>query len=149
MVRRHIAAGATVLALACTMLAGGASTAAAARWVGYPTILAELRTGPLIRVIINRPPRHIEIKFRNLDEWEAVYPVGAEHGLQRLIHSRGIKLIFASSKPGPHAVKPAAVHHRLRYITAGVLLLLLAAGGAWALVHRREARRREAAERRP
>lgn len=108
-----------------------APVAQAATWVSYPTILHQLRTGPLIRVIVNRPLDHVEIKFANLDEWEAVYPPTAEATVQRLTERRHIHLIFASKRPGPGAARPAAVHHKVRYVTSAVLLALLATGAAW------------------
>src|SRR5439155_9615291 len=58
----------------------------AAKQVGYPALLHQIQSGPLIRAIINRKAGHIEIKFRDLSEWEASYPRGAQPYLQRLLH---------------------------------------------------------------
>jgi hypothetical protein len=123
------------IACVCTALALPAQ-AHAARQVSYPVLLRQVQSGPLIRAIINRKRGDIEIKFTNLDEWEAFYPPGAQPLLQRLLHARHIRVIFASShKPKP---KPKAVHHHLRYIAAGIAGALALAALAWALVRRRQ-----------
>ncbi|HEV2981427.1 MAG TPA: hypothetical protein VGX51_08340 [Solirubrobacteraceae bacterium] len=111
------------------------STARAAKPVSYPEVLAQIEHGPLIRAVINRRLSHVEIKFRDLSEWEAVYPAGAQPLLQRLLNQRHIHVIFASSHHAKATPKP--VHHHLRYIAAGVLGALALAGVAWLLIRRR------------
>jgi hypothetical protein len=59
------------------LLAGAPAQALAARAVSYSALLREVRSGPLIRAIINPARGDIEIKFRDLSEWEAFYPPGA------------------------------------------------------------------------
>jgi hypothetical protein len=111
------------------------ATAQAAKPVSYPELLAQVKHGPLIRAVINRRLSHVEIKFRDLSEWEATYPAGAQPLLQRLLRERHIRVIFASSH---HAkAKPKAVHHHLRYIAAGVLGALALGVLAWLLIRRR------------
>ena len=131
---RRAAAGLAALAmLLAVMLAP--PPALAATQVSYPELLREVRSGPLIRAVINPARGDIEIKFRNLSEWEAFYPAGAQPSLQRLLHARHIRVIYASRHRARAAVA-RPVHHHLRYIAAAVLgaLLLLGAG---ALVYRR------------
>jgi hypothetical protein len=118
-----------------------AAPSLAAMQVGYPALLREIKSGPLIRAVINRTRGDIEIKFRNLSEWEAFYPPGAQPGLQRLLHARHIRVIFAT-RPAATKAKPKAAHHHLRYIAAGVLGALAVLGAA-AFVYDR--RRRTAA----
>jgi hypothetical protein len=131
---RGLRARVLTIACLCTALALPAQ-AHAARQVRYPDLLQQVKTGPLIRAIINRKRGDIEIKFSDLDEWESFYPAGAQPLLQRLLHERHIRVIFASShKAKP---KPKAVHHHLRYIAAAVLAALALAALAWALVRRR------------
>jgi hypothetical protein len=110
--------------------------ALAARWVSYPALLGQITTGPVIRAVINRPPAHVEIKFRDLSEWEATYPRSEQARLQRLLQARHIRVIFATPR---HArqVRPAAVHHHLRYIVAGALAALALSGAALYLRRRR------------
>ena len=115
-----------------------ASPSLAATQVSYPVLLREIKSGPLIRAVINRTRGDIEIKFRNLSEWEAFYPPGAQPGLQRLLHARHIRVIFAT-RPAATKPKPKAVHHHLRYIAAGVLAALAVLGAA-ALVYDRRRR---------
>jgi len=133
---RRAAVGLVALAIMpAVMLGPPPKPAEAATQVSYPELLREIRSGPLIRAVINPARGDIEIKFRNLSEWKALYPVGARPSLQRLLHVRHIRVIFASRHRAGTA--PArTVHHHLRYIAGGVLgaLLLLGAG---ALAYRR------------
>jgi hypothetical protein len=103
--------------------------ASATTWVSYPTLLAQVRSGPLIRAIINPARRDVEIKFRDLSEWHAFYPAAGQPYLQRALTARHIRTLFVPRHPAK-ARSPATVHHRLRYIAAGVIgaLALLAAG---------------------
>jgi hypothetical protein len=118
------------------MLAVAPSNALAATQVPYPVLLKQIRTGPLIRAIINRTRGDIEIKFRDLSEWEAFYPRGTQSMLQRLLHERHIRVLFASRPRAAHA-KGAAVHHHLRYVVAAVIGALALIGAAAYLYSRR------------
>ncbi|HEY4426870.1 MAG TPA: hypothetical protein VGN08_01545 [Solirubrobacteraceae bacterium] len=117
------------------------SQAAAETWVGYPAVLEQVRSGPLIRAIINPARSDVEIKFRNLDEWHAYYPAGAEPALQRLLHARHIRILYVPRHP-LRAVRPAAVHHHLRYIVGGIAGGLALLGAAALLYSRRRPSRR-------
>lgn len=126
-----------VLALTC-------ANAFAATPVTYPELLKQVRSGPVIRAIINRTRGDVEIKFRDLSEWEAFYPRGAQPELQRLLHARHIRVLFASR---PHATRsrPAAVHHHLRYIAAAIIgVFALIAAAAYLYSRRRRAASRPA-----
>jgi hypothetical protein len=130
---------ARVLTIACVCIAlAPPAQAHAARQVSYPVLLQQVKSGPLIRAIINRRRGDIEIKFRDLSEWEAFYPPGAQPLLQRLLHERHVRVIFASSRRARG--KPKAVHHHLRYIAAGIVGAVALAALAWAIVRRRRAR---------
>jgi hypothetical protein len=126
---------ALVIALLAT-LALAPGSAVAATQVTYPELLNQIRSGPVIRAIINRTRGDIEIKFRDLSEWEAFYPRGAQPTLQRLLRERHIRLLFAS-RPHPAHSRPAAVHHHLRYIAAAVIGALALIGVAAYLYSRR------------
>lgn len=119
-----------------TVLGVTAAPSVAATQVSYPVLLREIKSGPLIRAVINRTRGDIEIKFRNLSEWEAFYPPGAQPMLQRLLHARHIRVIFAT-RPTASKPKPMAVHHHLRYIAVGVLGALVVLGGATFAYERR------------
>lgn len=114
-------------------------------WVSYGRLLQQVRSGPLIRAIINPARGDVEIKFRDLLEWHAFYPPGAQGNLQRLLQARHVRVLFVPRHPAS-ASRPAAVHHRLRYLAAAVVCLL-ALLGLGALLHRR--RRHRAGERSP
>ncbi len=108
-------------------------------WVSYPVLLAQVRSGPLIRAIINAWRRDVEIKFRNLNEWHAVYPAGAQPELQRLLRARHIRLLFVP-RPRAKAPRRATVHHHLRYIAAGAIAVLAALALLMVLYTRRRRR---------
>jgi ATP-dependent Zn protease len=109
--------------------------AQAAKQVSYPELLQQVKSGPLIRAVINRKRGAIEIKFRDLSEWEAFYPPGAQHELQRILHARHVRVIFASRHKAK--AQPHSVHHHLRYIAAGILGALALIGAGWFLIVRR------------
>lgn len=137
--RRFISAPLAAGALAACLLAA-APAARAETWVSFPTLLHEVRSGDLIRAIIN-PARHdIEIKFRNLSEWHAYYPAGEQSELQRLLDARHVRVLFVPRHRAAQA-KHTIVHHHLRYIAAAVLGACLLAAGAILLLRRRRARR--------
>jgi hypothetical protein len=105
-------------------------------WVGYPRLLAQVRTGPVIRAIINPQRDDVELRFRNLLEWHAFYPSGAQPGLQRLLQERHIRTLFvARAQHSPVARSPA--RHRLRYIALGVLAAAIALAIGLELYRRR------------
>jgi hypothetical protein len=133
---RRVACSASIVALVLALAASAA--AYPETWVSFPSLLHQLRTGAIVRVIINPARSDIEIKFRNLDEWHAYYPPADRRELERLTESRHIHLIVVPR----HRARAthAAVHHHLRYILAAILGALLVAGAAVALVRR--ARRR-------
>jgi hypothetical protein len=111
-----------------------ATPALAVTWVSYPKLLEQIRSGPVIRAVINRGPAHVEIKFRDLSEWEATYPRSEQPRLLRLLHARHIQVIFATPPRARHA-KPVT-HHHLRYIIGGSLAALALIGGAFYLLGR-------------
>ncbi|HEX4563281.1 MAG TPA: hypothetical protein VH115_02400 [Solirubrobacteraceae bacterium] len=114
--------------------------ASAETWVSFPALLHQVRTGDLIRAIINPARRDIEIKFRNLFEWHAYYPPGEQRELQRLLHARHVRTLFVPRRHHAAARAHPAVHHHLRYIAAGVLAALVLAGGGFLIVRRRSPR---------
>jgi hypothetical protein len=133
----HLRARLLLMALLAMTLAVPVPARAATQ-VSYPALLHQIESGPLIRAIINRSAGHIEIKFRDLSEWEASYPRGAQRQLQGLLHERHIRVIFASRHVAARA-KPRSVHHHLRYIAAGILGALVLGGGASLYLRRRRA----------
>ena len=77
---RRAAVGLVALAIMpAVMLGPPPKPAEAATQVSYPELLREIRSGPLIRAVINPARGDIEIKFRNLSEWKALYPWGHGH----------------------------------------------------------------------
>lgn len=135
--RRHALVLLAALAVLAPVLAPGA--AAAATPVSYQQLLDQIRSGPVIRAIINRPRGDIEIRFKDLLEWESPYPRSAQPMLQRLLHERHIRVLFVA---GPHPARSSSTpaHHHLRYIAAAVVaVLLLIAAAAYLRLRRRRA----------
>jgi hypothetical protein len=131
--RRRLVAAAAATALACAPTA--LAHPSGQTWVPYPQVLAQVRSGPLIRAIINPALMDVEIKFRNLDEWHAYYPPGAQAQLQHLLHARHVHVIFV---PRPKAATASAgtTGHPLRWALAGIAVFALLAGGAVLLIRR-------------
>ena len=129
-----------LLAVTVVGALGLATTPAAGEtWVRYPKLLEQVRSGPIIRAIINPMRKDVEIKFRDLSEWHAFYPAGARTTLQRVLHARHVRVLFVRRHPKKTS-KPATVHHHLRYIAAGVIgALALLAAGAFLYSRRRHA----------
>jgi hypothetical protein len=127
-----------LLIVALTAALAAPSPARAVTQVSYPALLHEVQSGPLMRAVINRKAGHIEIKFRDLSEWEASYPLASQRHLVGLLQSRHIRVIYASRHRAQ--AKPRAVHHHLRYIAAGILGAIVLAGGAFLYVRRRRPR---------
>jgi hypothetical protein len=128
---------AVALAFIALVLAGTAQ-AYPQTWVSYPRLLAQARSGPLIRAIINPQRKDVEIKFANKDEWHAYYPPGAQASLQHLFDARHILLLFVPR----HRVASAptargTVHHRLRYIVGGAVVALAVCAGGYLLWRKR------------
>jgi hypothetical protein len=123
-----------------TAVHGATTVGYATTWVGYEKLLGEVRSGPLIRAIINPARRDVEIKFRDLLEWHTVYPAGAQGNLQRLLYARHIRVLYVPRHPAKRS-SPATVHHHLRYIAAAVIgvLAMLAAVASLFLRRRRHA----------
>jgi hypothetical protein len=124
---------ATLITALLFALAIPAAPALAATWVGYPAVLEQIRSKPLIWAVVNRGPAHVEIKFHDLSEWEASYPRSEQARLLALLHARRVRVIFAT----PRHAAPVSVHHHLRYIAAGVLAAVLLSGAAFYLYSRR------------
>jgi hypothetical protein len=140
---RAMAAKRTRVAIAGLLVAGLLALparASAETWVSFPALLHQVRTGDLIRAIINPARSDIEIKFRNLSEWHAYYPPGEQRELQHLLRARHVRTLFVPRHHHAAARARPAVHHHLRYIAAGVLAALLLAAGALLLLRRRSAR---------
>ncbi len=133
------AACAAAWALCCAALL--APAAHAFSWVSYPALVEQIRSGRVIRVIVNRELHDAEIKFRNLYEWKARFAPSQETPLVSLVRGRHIPLIFAAPPRSAHAAAPA-VHHRLRWIATAVLLATLLLVAA-VLERDRRARARE------
>jgi ATP-dependent Zn protease len=126
----------SVIALA-GVLGMNAAPSRAATAVSYSALLSQVKSGPVIRAVINPRRGDVEIKFRDLSEWEAFFPAGAQPALQRLLHQRRIRVLFASQRVVGKP-KPGVVHHHLRYIAAAVIgAAMLIGGGAFAFVRRR------------
>ncbi len=130
---KHATSSLAILALLGVLAM--ASPASATTWVSFPVLLAQVKSGPLIRAIINPTRSDVEIKFRNLSEWHAFYPRAQQAELQRLLHARHIRVLFVPRHQP--AAKPAAAHHHLRYIAAAVLAACVLGGGTAYLLRRR------------
>jgi hypothetical protein len=128
-------AGTATTAAAPTPTTPGVVRTAGQVWVSYPRLLAQARAGPVVRAIINPQRADVELRFRNLLEWHAVYPRAAQPALQRVLRGRHIRTLFVARHQPAQPARPA--HHRLRYIALGVLVAAVALAGGLLLYRRR------------
>jgi hypothetical protein len=134
---KHVRSAAALVALLGAVVV--ASPASATTWVSYSAVLAQVKSGPLIRAIINPARADMEIKFRDLSEWHAYYPRAEQAELQRLLAARHIRVLFVPRHQAIGA-RQAVVHHHLRYIAATALLACVLIGGAGYLLWRRRSK---------
>ena len=100
----------------------------------YATVVSQIDSGQVIRAVVNRYRDDIKVTMHDGTEQESLYPAAQESALVRKLHAHHIRVRFARR---PVHKKPAAVHHRLRYIAAGVLAALIVVGGGAYVVSRR------------
>jgi hypothetical protein len=131
-------AGAGATTAAPTPTSPGIVRTAGQVWVSYPRLLAQARSGPVIRAIINPQRADVELRFRNLLEWHAYYPRAAQPALQRLLRERHIHTLFVARHQPARSAR--ATHHRLRYIALGLAVAALALALAGVLLRRRRTR---------
>lgn len=124
--RANVRAGRAGLALftAAALLAALAVTAGAAAIVFQTESLGafnkQLAAGQVHAVTFNKKPHTIHISLNNHQHMLASYDSKNFDALEKQIQDAGVPVLIEH----PHA-NTAPVHHRLRYVAAGVLIVLI------------------------
>ena len=117
--RRRLAA--LMLALALAVLALGAPAGAAVRFTheSYAAFQAQLSGGKIHAVTFNKKAHTVHISLNDGRHMLAVYPPSNEPAIAAQLTAKGVPFKIEKAK------KAAPVHHKLRYIAAGVLVVLI------------------------
>jgi ATP-dependent Zn protease len=119
------------LLAALTLLAPADALGAVHATEGYQALLSQVRSGNVTVAVINRRPHDVKVTLKSGAVQEAIYPPADEKALARSLRAHGATVKFTKAK------KPA-VHHKLRYIAAGILGALIVVGGGLWFVSRRQ-----------
>jgi hypothetical protein len=126
---RRVLVIATVLALLAP-----APLALAAPYVpteSYAALIGQINSGQVTSAHVNEQTHHIKVTLKNGTDQIASFPAADHKKLVDALEHHGVKPIFTA--PATVAPKPKPVHHVLRYVAAGVVVvLLLIGGGVWA-----------------
>jgi hypothetical protein len=117
------------LALVCLLATAPAALAAApAPSEGYSALLAQIDAKPgspqrVIAATLDKHDHHVRVTLADGSRPLARYPSSQDKFLVDTLLHHGVKVVYT---------KPPAVHHTLRYIAAGVVVVLLLVGaGVW------------------
>jgi hypothetical protein len=97
----------------------------------YATLIGQIDAGQVTSAHVNEQTHHVKVTLTNgTDQVASFLPADHKKLIDALLH-HGVKPIYTA--PVAAAVKPKPVHHVLRYVAAGiVVVLLLIGGGVWA-----------------
>lgn len=94
----------------------------------YATLLHQIDSGQVAVAHVNEATHDIGVTLKDGTKQKVVYPATDHKVLIDTLLHHGVTPIYTAHK---HTAKP--VHHVLRYIAAGVVVvLLLIGGGVWA-----------------
>jgi len=129
-----LAAG--LLALAPLVATIGAATATAAtihyQHESYEEFQRQLAAGQIGAVTFNKKPHSVHVTLKDGRHVLAIYPSHNEPQLAAQLTARGVPVAIEKSK-----AKTKTVHHTLRYIAGGILVVVILAILAVLLMGRR------------
>jgi hypothetical protein len=95
----------------------------------YAALVHQINTGKVVVAHVNEGDHHISVTLRNGNREFVSFPPAQHKILVDSLFHHGVKPIFTSTT---HTQKAKPVHHVLRYVAAGVVVvLLLIGGGVW------------------
>jgi ATP-dependent Zn protease len=134
--RAAAALAACLLALAPLVPAIGAATATAAtihyQHESYEEFQRQLAAGQIGAVTFNKKPHSVHVTLKDGRHVLAIYPSHNEPQLAAQLTARGVPVAIERSK-----TKAKPVHHTLRYIAGGILVVVILAILAVLLMGRR------------
>jgi hypothetical protein len=97
----------------------------------YATLIGQIDSGQVSIAHVNEQTHHIKVTLKNGTDQVVDYPEADHKALIDALLHHGVKPIYTA--PVAIVTKPKPVHHVLRYVAAGVVVVLLLIGGAvWA-----------------
>lgn len=110
-------AAALAAVLACLLPA----SAFAAEHESQQAYEGQLAAGEIAKAKINKRVRHLDLTLKNGQQFVYVYPPHTEPAVAAKLTEKKIPLEVLSPKAALAEAKKAPVHHKLRYIAAGIL----------------------------
>ena len=134
---------ATILAcIACLAVAIAAPRAGAEGTIDYvkeslAQYQSQLAGGQVKEVTINKRVRSLRVTLSNGDHMLAKYAPKQEPKYEAALKAKGVPVTILTPTEAKAELKGKPVHHKIRYIVGGVLILVLIVVGAVLLVNRR------------
>ncbi len=113
--------------------AQGAGTVIHYTHESYETFQHQLATGKISAVTFNKKPHSVRVTLKDGSHVLAIYPSHDEPQIAARLTAKGVTVKVLKPK---HKAKPA-VHHTLRYIAGGILVVVILAILAVLLIGRR------------
>lgn len=132
----------TFIAIAVLVLAFPAAANAAAAATSYTkeseqSYAHQLEAGEISEAKINRRDHNVLLTLKN---GELVFIHVAKHDSEKIeaaLRAKGVKVVVESSEEAKKEVSAKPVHHKIRYIVGGVVVVLLIAGVGYYLYDRK------------
>ena len=86
---------------------------------------AQLASGQVKEVTINRYIRSLRITLKNGSYVKAEYPAHGEPAVAAHLKAKGVPVSFLSPSVAQSEAKKTPVHHKLRYIAGGILVVIV------------------------
>jgi hypothetical protein len=106
------------VAIACLLLPAGAL---AAEHESQQAFEKQLAAHEIEKARINKRVRHLDLTLKNGHQFTYVYPAHHEPEVDAKVSAAHISVEILSPTAAQSEVKKAPVHHKLRYIAAGIL----------------------------
>jgi hypothetical protein len=97
----------------------------------YATLIGQIDSGQVTSAHVNEQTHHVKVTLTDGTDQVASFLLADHKKLIDALLHHGVKPIYTASVTA--AAKPKPVHHVLRYVAAGIVVVLLLIGGAvWA-----------------
>lgn len=143
--RRSLLPAATLLALCALLSAAGVARAEEAPTPtpilytneSVPQYQSQLANGQIAAVTINKRVRSLRVTLKNGDHVLVKYAPHQEPGYAAALRAKGLPVRILTPEQASSELKNKPVHHKLRYIAGGILLVVLIIVGVVLFVNRR------------